>query len=127
MDDLVAFLTARLDERQAAADAATPGPWSRGVDNLGDPYVEGANGHLIADLPFCHEHDDRRELDAAHIAANDPAYMLADVAAKRQIIALADSHAVLDSHGAWVTVREVLQLLALPYADHPDFQGSWRP
>lgn len=132
MVDLIAFLRARLDERERAAHAATPGPWSSGVDNVGDPYIDGANGHLIADLPFCHGQDDRRELDAVHIASHDPAYVLADVAAKRRIVALCqvdfnDDGQPICLGGYGEAYWDVVRLLALPYADHPDYRQEWRP
>lgn len=56
---------------------------------------------------------------------------LAECNAKRRIIALADQH----PYGSWSEENaemgwfdlhaRVLELLALPYADHPDYDGSW--
>src|SRR2546423_4398634 len=87
--NIVEFLTARLDEREATAKATTPGPW--GDHAPGSVYVEQSavdDGHLVAEFPTCEDHEDRREADAAHIALNDPVYVLADLAAKRRILAL---------------------------------------
>jgi hypothetical protein len=68
----------------------------------------------------------------------DPAYVLAECEAKRRIInaAWADH---LQIEGEWGYGRgredlsalndypEVVTLLALPYADHPDYDEEWRP
>ncbi len=63
--DLHARLVAALDEEQARAEAATPGPWS-------------ASEEAVQDLPYS-----LRTCDAEHIAAQDPARTLARVAADR--------------------------------------------
>ncbi len=52
----------------------------------------------------------------------DPARVLAECEAKRRIVALAES--VTDMHAEWETLE---MLLALPYADHPDYDETWRP
>ena len=46
--------------------------------------------------------------------------VLADCEAKRRIVEVATAHGTLQS-------IEILSLLALPYADHPDYQEDWRP
>jgi len=53
------------------------------------------------------------------------AHVLADCDAKRRIIA-ADWRAD-DSGEATLIRQDVLRLLALPYADHPDYDETWRP
>jgi hypothetical protein len=82
---------------------------------------------------------------AGHIALNDPAYVLADVGAKRAIVDL-HREANYDVQGERTCVRCVspdewtvtplspeerwpcltLRLLALPYADHPDYDPAWQ-
>jgi hypothetical protein len=71
----------------------------------------------------------------------DPARVLAECEAKRRIVELhvATERAVatiapLDdvigdafSQSALAVTTGVLQLLALPYADHPEFREEWRP
>ncbi|AMM12338.1 DUF6221 family protein [Streptomyces albidoflavus] len=117
--DLIAFLRARLDEDEAVARAATAGPWvESGVGDHGWGVSFSAPGSGV-------EADDSSQgrADAAHIARHDPARVLAEVEAKRQIV---ERYAWLCEHGdtggAWV-----LPLLALPYADHPDYRDAWRP
>jgi hypothetical protein len=46
----------------------------------------------------------------------------AECEAKRQIMELAES--VTDMHYEWEKVEAVL---ALPYADHPDYRSEWKP
>ncbi|MEU4348293.1 DUF6221 family protein [Streptomyces sp. NPDC023838] len=126
MDDLVQFLRDRLDEDERAAHAA-PGPsWERREirDHDGsfvfEEYVAvadpGRNKVVLSDvdaevLPFVLRHD--------------PARVLAEVDAKRQLVARVENHALLmgrdEIHG------DLLRLLALPYAGHPDYREEWRP
>jgi hypothetical protein len=61
-----------------------------------------------------------------HIARWDPARALAEVDSKRRIVhdlggffGMSDFEAGLIEH--------TFRLLALPYADHPDFNPDWRP
>ncbi len=64
--------------------------------------------------------------------------VLAEVKAQRAIVERAqfvDDHGPAVDHvraldmstGAAAALRDVLSLLALPYADHEDFDVSWRP
>jgi hypothetical protein len=125
---LVAFLRARLDERETratAADAVQADP-ARVADLAGDDAADTV-GIL------------NRAAVAAHITDSDPQFVLADIAAKRQII---DAHQSLwqdepPEHlgpGCKTCSGEVegwpcttLRLLALPYAGHPDYREDFRP
>jgi hypothetical protein len=156
MDDLIAFLRAREDERQAHAEkdlwaldrATNGGDWKArygynlptslivadgvqvaitvaSVDGLadGEENQHAKDAFLIA-----------RMVKAARQRAND---VLGDVAAKREIIhQLVDTYAERrgdDEAAEWHKVGhdyarlKVLRLLALPYADHPDYREEWRP
>ena len=134
MDDLVAFLQARLDERAARAEAARhggDGVWSQ-------PYPDTSPGMVADSADEYVVYDDSltsRE-QAAHIAANDPARVLREVEAKRRLIELhgADgAHECPEGADAWGarTGYErnclTLRLLAAVYADHPDYLEEWRP
>jgi hypothetical protein len=55
-----------------------------------------------------------------YVARHDPARVLAECAAKRRIIA---AHEAAD----FALNDDVIRLLALPYAEHPDFDEAWRP
>ncbi len=56
-----------------------------------------------------------------HIARHDPARVLAECEAKRRIINMMD-----DPRRDTYEIHEVLAVLALPYADHPDYDPAWR-
>jgi hypothetical protein len=130
---LVEFLRARLDEDASVARAATPGPWA--VDN-----VEYAESILAADRTAVvgggrwggEASVFETTEDALHIARHDPERVLAEVETKRRIVFLAERLPELtastdmfdNNRDAWA---EVLKRLALPYADHPDYQGAWKP
>ncbi|MGX1632687.1 DUF6221 family protein [Streptomyces albidoflavus] len=142
MNDLIAFLQARLDEDEVVARSAYPGPWSSGMQ-FGLPAVH-ASGRPVcrADAP-----------NVDHIARHDPAHILAEVQAKRLVLgrylssaaavpdleaerarlgALGRSTAMTDMDLETVihqrdALLPVLHLLALPYADHPDYREEWRP
>ncbi|MEW2351458.1 DUF6221 family protein [Streptomyces sp. NPDC006684] len=125
--DLLAFLRERLDEDAAVARAASPGPWRPGVRS-GLTAVEG-DGWTVCNAD---------NLDAAHITRHDPVRTLAEVEAKRALLELhhevedpqemQDFCATCDVTGKYPEYPcQTLRLLALPYADHPDYREEWRP
>lgn len=155
--DLVAFLRARLDKDEQAAQAvgcveieAVDHLWETKYLNLRQP-----DGEVRHTAEFSAELAD-------HIARHDPARVLAEVDAKRQIVAASNADClpgcaaehtfsgscalrwmgpaseaggtrwVHDAVGAAVpappaTTGYVLRLLALPYREHPDYQPEWAP
>lgn len=71
---------------------------------------------------------------ADHIAANDPADVLADLDAKLAIVDLMDQtlrfvegDSEVDHYGALGNAEEVLSILARPFAGHSDYRDEWRP
>lgn len=100
MTDLVEFLRARLDEDEEAAQAVM------------------ARQHATDPLPTVF-----RPWDLLYSGDLDPAVrrLLAEVEAKRRIVSLCD---LADDNG-YDIASEVLALLALPYADHPDYDPAW--
>jgi hypothetical protein len=139
--DLVGFLRARLDEDEQAARDASPAPWitKTGQSWLADHIVFGQSKYMpnrisqVCDLTA----GQTRAADAAHIIRHDPARVLAEVDAKRRIIAghhrsgLACPRCSLGTEDGQIVFEldpcETLRLLALPYADHPDYREEWRP
>ena len=129
MDDLVQFLRARLDEDEKTARHATQGPW---VDELGHPIRGGYELRFIIA-------QQAQRWNSQHIARHDPARVLAEVEAKRQIIdecaywigkinsSATDKYPYPNLAERGEVVLPVLTLLALPYADHPDYRDTWRP
>ncbi len=134
MTDLTTFLSARLDGLEATARAATPGPWE--WDDGGDliaTSVPGPTRVIITDSGFYPPDDETGD----HIATHDPAYVLADVEAKRAILVMASEHAAMCAPDDWPTEggmekaaladvgRWYLRALAKPFAAHPDFDPAW--
>lgn len=117
--ELVDFLRARLDEDEAVARAATPGPWwynpgkqwldpeafekydlAKGEEFVGYGGPHPFTGAVCATGPASHS---QSMADAAHIArAADPARVLAEVDAKRRLLEalLGEGHAVLRPGGS---------------------------
>ncbi|WP_128977268.1 DUF6221 family protein [Streptomyces roseicoloratus] len=122
--DLVEFLTARLDEDERTA---------RGV------LWDGSGNELQWSLPFSATIQVGTELFttddgavAEHIARHDPARVLAEVDAKRRILAdyerfVAERRRMMGGWDSYPEVSPILAALALPYADHPDYDEAWRP
>ncbi len=58
----------------------------------------------------------------------DPARVLAECEAKRRIVkAMVDHDGYAYGEPSYYDVPLVLELLALPYASHPDYREEWRP
>lgn len=171
--DLVEFLTARYDEDEAVARAATQLPcceplgwraadrWShrprglftrddtggRAITLLTPDYPESTD----SGVDLIRAEDGGIPLNVAdHIVTWDPARVLADIAAKRRILARHSAlHAIVEpvdggqwcTHcGGWPCTHEGesvctlcgyddgcpdVRALASPYADHPDFRPEW--
>lgn len=120
MTDLASFLLARIAEDEAVARAATPSPWvpdSQGWKDSDDDWIIVAPYH---DLDVSDE-------DAKHVTRWHPARVLAECEAKRRIV---EQYVDAVNRGKWATcsaLEKVLPVLALPYADHPDYDEAWRP
>ena len=175
VDDLIAFLRARLDEDEQAARAATPGPWQA------EPAVDSAYSLPSAlvfrtdvdrNAPWSNEwvspwvvqpdsegSEGIEPADAEHIARWDPARVLAEVEAKRRMLELHVPEPSGYINGVYQMASEpigdpfcshcanlchsssgimcdnpdapwpcpTVRILALPYADHPDYREQWRP
>lgn len=111
---LTEFLLARIAEDEADAQSASPSPWRV-------TYDEGDFGLTTYDYP-----SDRvvvrtpEPYDQDHVARWQPSRVLAECEAKRRIV-----EEVLPIHPDYDPLY-VQRLLALPYADHPDYDQSWR-
>jgi hypothetical protein len=113
MDDLIPFLTARYAERATRLEEILSNQDSFGEEMQGGWELWGDFGHLVGEVV-------------------DFEAMLADIAAKRKILALHDGlHECVDNQPSWgtVTVFErycpTVRLLAQPFARHPDFREEW--
>ncbi|MFD3741603.1 DUF6221 family protein [Streptomyces sp. NPDC058629] len=142
MDDLVQFLRDRLTDDEQTARAATWDEWDsahwtahRRAQYDGRWVIVDHAEEGVTELTP-HAADDAGV--AQHIARHDPARVLRDVEAQRQIMQV---HNARDNWGTCVGCPRdaegsmnvgidecpILRALALPYADHPDYQDAWRP
>jgi len=68
------------------------------------------------------------EADALHIAHWNPIRVIADCDAKQKIVRMAQRFAASpDDSGTEAVLDDVLRLMALPHADHKDYQQGWQP
>lgn len=124
------FLTARYDEDEAALTA-----YQEHRAGL-TPCInyEGQHPDLYDDLDSCWRHAQTSRASRY----SDVEFGVADIAAERRIVELArkdlaDADASPDdvirrafNRGAAYHAHNVLLLLAMPYADHPDYE-EWKP
>lgn len=127
------FLTARMDEDEALARESIidASHWSVFAVNEHFGQVDSDDGAIANSVDL---------KDAAHIVRWDPAHVLADIAAKRALIAdlatfdrvatekvSSDPATSLTARGIERGIMHALRTLALPFTDHPDFDESWKP
>jgi hypothetical protein len=135
--ELTDFIKQRLDEDEAVARAAAvkqgDPSWVRhGPIVLSDPRAFRIRSErdsrpiaLVQDVSGDPGDPDYETavLDGAdaadHIARHDPARVLAEIEAKRRIVDLTE-------HGCGDDYQRVQRALALPYADHPDYDERWK-
>lgn len=134
MTSLSDFLLARIAEDEAVARAVVATDYSKGrwqwESNRLDPYRSAlVNDRDAVVLPSKHDDVYPSWMVADHIARHDPARVLAECEAKRRIVEEVYPALELEFGGAYrgEPATLLLQLLALPYADHPDFREEWRP
>ena len=154
MDDLIAFQSARLDEDEAAALAATGTAWA--WEATGDKdnswtvgHVEGEDGRPLSGeiehgqgivIDGVCESINGNLADAAHIARHNPGRELREVAVKRRILDLyvafrdgAESDRKVRGEvglGVYTATRllgELVRSFATVDSDHPDYQQKWAP
>lgn len=130
--EITEFLLARIAEDEQAARAATAGPWEV------RPYWFTSGDRSWSAVPEVIDEDIDAH-DAEHIARWDPARVLAECETKRQVVGRAQ---LLDEQAASIDPADVrlrasfegqavawavaVMMLALPYADHPDYRPEWK-
>ena len=123
MDDLVQWLGEQLDEDERIAREAPHGPWL--ISNTVDP-TKPCEVRTFPDLRLVA--DGLSWLAAEHIVRHDPARVLREIDAKRQIVQLlaetteaGESYKGPDYYEGVDACEKTLRLLALPYADRPGY------
>lgn len=149
MDELARWYGEQLDEDEQIARGADPGPWKS--DSLGRHDQSAIK--LGAPTSLIQFDGSRAAANGMHVARHDPARVLREIDAKRQVIT---SHAELvekvtelsairgrlSAQGRNTVMTDgelesaihqrdallgVLRLLALPHADRPGYREEWRP
>lgn len=132
MDDLIAFMKARLDEDEAIATAAaqfgTDGFSGRPqwINQYGMVVDATDSDWAIVDLGGTAVSG---EPVYAHIARHDPARTLREVAADRALLAEYDElanglSAYMYMAGA---LEGIIRYRVTVWSDHPDYRDEWRP
>ena len=116
MDELVDFIRARLDEDQQAAEEAQKKTTTT-RRRVGGEWVE-----------------DTVQPPEWRRSVWPPARVLREIDAKRRVVdlmegmlAAARGDSEVDHYGGLGAAEDTLELLALPYADRPDYREEWRP
>lgn len=115
MDDLIAFLHARLDEDTEAARRA--GDSSRQIGETGVIVAtEGDRAEECASANWAGI--------AEHIVRHDPARVLAEIDAKRRTLIRCEEALLAANPMLIHFAKQSLLDLARPYAGHPDYQDA---
>lgn len=125
IEELIAFLRARLDEDEQWALECGGAPWSAPIPGMVHVDAKAIADNKLALGKLGYVATVLHEEDRRHIARHDPARILREVESKRRII---DQHIGYYGTGddEFLPVQ-VLRLLALPYMDHPDYREAWLP
>jgi len=134
MDELVQWLRAQLDEDTARAVAAADeldGPELGAEWQYDGRYVVTVRERTMVAVG---SQDFMEPKVGEHIAARDPARVLREIDAKRQILAIhrpyvsEPGQACLGcAGGIEFESCPIVRLLALPYSDRPRYREEWRP
>jgi hypothetical protein len=141
VEDLPAFLLARIAEDESTARAAVKVIDSRETagwywSGAGDAVFLDGTSVAVACGPWKQLMD---QPSARHIVRNDPERVLAECHSKRRILsahgsaqeavtaAARDDPARSELLGAAEALGGVLRLMAVPYADHPAYKSEWMP
>jgi len=119
VSDLVEFLRQRLDEDERTARIVNADPTSDcwfdcAGDGHGDHHLRWNPARVLAEV------DAKRRILDEHAPFSQPQKM-----AWGEIIACSTCGSVDDSPTEWPC--STVRLMALPYADHPDYREEWRP
>lgn len=130
------FLLERIAEDEQVATAASPSPWqSSGVDSVGGGNIYDQSrviANVVYEQPSSHDGTIVRHLlapeadaNGAHISRFDPARVLAECKAKREIVEECERSMLNDGDSR--TAEWIAGRLAAVYASHPDYNPAWSP
>ena len=136
---IAGFLSGRLDEKEAIAQAATAGPWHIPEHDPLFYCVDSSDGSgRICKFGDRSCGDDVN--NSLHIVRHDPARVLRDIAAKRVVLAeyaafrevMDEQQAAGEQTGAGVSsgarlLEHLIRVFAAVDCDHPDYDRRWRP
>lgn len=126
MSDIAAFLAARLDEDEAAANYAQQHLSACAGVRVSDPADDGNIGHMVAYSMHAHRHDPARALREVEAKR---ARLAAWIAARSAVPPVDDWYEVAD--GIKVGMADGLEVAvkcdAAVYSGHPDYDPSWAP
>ncbi|WP_067181461.1 DUF6221 family protein [Microtetraspora niveoalba] len=133
MDDLIAFLRARIAEAEEIADRCEPRHWfsSRTADDPVSFTRPGVYGREHMEVSDCEQPQIAATMNVRcerHMVHHDPARVLTDLTAKKHRLKYL-AHVV---GGSWVDVGEhaqaehLLRLEAAAYDWHSDYRPEWR-
>lgn len=129
MGDLARWLGEQLNTDTARATAARghgEGRWRTDTGGYNTGRVEDERGETVV-------YDEGAPLpeEAAHIAEWDPARVLAEISAKRQLVQLLaetiearENYKGPDFYEGVAACERALKLLALPYVDRPGYAAA---
>ncbi|MFE2965530.1 DUF6221 family protein [Streptomyces sp. NPDC059340] len=128
MDELVRWLGEQLDEDERIARDADPGPWKS--DSLGRHDQAAIKLGSPTSTSLIQFDGSRAAANGQHVARHDPARVLREIEAKRDLLRLAerahDYHETFTS-GFASALEGTLRLFALAYADRPGYREEWAP
>lgn len=118
--EIIGFLTRCFDEDEVIACATRQASLSWQNLDVDGELRDSVNAGTVA---YVAAHEDR-----VHIAHHDPAHVLAEVAAKRAVLAHCTAMLAWATPGSAVAQLciNVLVSLAPPYADRPGYNPAWR-
>lgn len=125
---LVEFLTQRLDEDEAYAKLAQTGHRVRYTVSMDSPVGRDLTpGELMRYLDHTKRFGPPRSLREVEAKRR----MLDEVRDAKDTLVAVQEDSDWDAAACWSerysALRPVLGLLALPYADHPDYREEWKP
>ena len=123
MGDLVRWFRAVLDEGERVAREACHGGNGRWRQ------IDEESGRVEDDLGAVVTYDEGAPTgwEAEHIAKHDPAYVLADIAAKRRLLDAMEEPTTAANVAEEEGLIRAVRIIASAYSHRDGYQEAWRP